>query len=157
MAMPLDPEGAFPSVITLGLVMSRVRSASLGQHLACVHYRQIRVAGRPAPLNTQEENVISVPLLPNYLAAELSAQRFSQTLKYRRVFWVFFCGKSSDPLPKQTQGTATNPRLIQVWSGSGQTLGHRFAYDAVKSEQHGATLHYPFSWDEGDGTGSHDF
>ena len=54
---------------------------------------------------------------------------------------------------KQTQGTATNPRLIQVWSGSGQTLGHSFAYDAVKSEQHGATLHYPFSWDEGDGTG----
>ena len=51
------------------------------------------------------------------------------------------------------QGTATNPHLIQVWSGSGQTLGHRSAYDAVKSEQHGATLHYPFSWDEGDGTG----
>ena len=22
--------------------------------------------------------------------------------------------------------------MIQVWSGSGQTLGHRFAYDAVK-------------------------
>ena len=65
----------------------------------------------------------------------------------------FFCGKSSDPLPKRTQGTATNPRLIQVWSGSGQTLGQRSAYDAVKLEQHGATLHYPFSWDEVDGTG----
>ena len=36
------------------------------------------------------------------------------------------------------QGTVTNTRLIQVWSGSGQILGHRFAYDAVKSEQHGA-------------------
>ena len=54
---------------------------------------------------------------------------------------------------KQTQGTATNPHLIQVWFGSGPTLGHCFAYDAVRSEQHGATLHYPFSWDEGDGTG----
>ena len=30
----------------------------------------------------------------------------------------FFCGKLSDPLPKRTQGTATNPCLIQVWSGS---------------------------------------
>ena len=54
---------------------------------------------------------------------------------------------------KQTQGTAANARLIQVWSGSGQTLGHCFAYDAVRSEQHGATLHYPFSWDKVDGTG----
>ena len=35
-----------------------------------------------------------------------------------------FCGKSSDPPPKRTQGTATNPRLIQVWSGPGQPLGH---------------------------------
>ena len=82
---------------------------------------------------------------------------FSAIWRQRPETRLFFCGKSSDPLPKQTQGTATNPRLIQVWSGSGQTLGHRFAYDAVKSEQHGATLHYPFSWDEGDGTGSHDF
>ena len=54
---------------------------------------------------------------------------------------------------KQTQGTATNARLIQVWSGSGQTLRHCFAYDAVRAEQHGATLHYPFSWEEVDGTG----
>ena len=69
----------------------------------------------------------------------------------------FVVSRPSDPPPKRTQGTATDPRRIQVWSGSGQTLGHRFAYDAVKSEQHGATLHYPFSWDEGDGTGSHDF
>ena len=40
----------------------------------------------------------------------------------------------------QTQGRATNPRLIQVWLGSGQTQGHCFAYDAVTSEQHVATL-----------------
>ena len=50
---------------------------------------------------------------------------------------------------KRTQGTATNPRLIQNWLGSGQTLGHCFAYDAVRA----ATLHYPFSRDEVDGTG----
>ena len=48
----------------------------------------------------------------------------------------------------QTQGTATNPHLIQVWLGFGQTLGHCFAYNGVSSEHHGATLHYPFSWDE---------
>ena len=48
-------------------------------------YRHIRVAERPAPLNTQEENVISVPL-PNFLAAELS----TQTLKYRRIFLVYY-------------------------------------------------------------------
>ena len=47
----------------------------------------------------------------------------------------------------------SSPSLIQVWSGSGQTLGHCFAYNAVRSEQHGATLHYPFSWDKVDGTG----
>ena len=58
---------------------------------------------------------------------------------------------------KQTQGTAANARLIQVWSGSGQTLGHCFAYDAVRSEQQGATLHYPFSWDEVDDTGATTF
>ena len=64
----------------------------------------------------------------------------------------FFCGKSSDPPPKRTQGTATNPRLIQVWSGPGQPLGQCLAYTTVRSEQQGATK-YPFSWDEGDGTG----
>ena len=53
----------------------------------------------------------------------------------------------------RTQGTALNHRLIQVWLGSGQTLGHCFAYDAVRPEHHGATLHYPFIWDEVDGTG----
>ena len=53
----------------------------------------------------------------------------------------------------RTQGTAINHRLIQVWLGSGQTLGHCFAYDAVRPEHHGATLHYPFIWDEVDGTG----
>ena len=46
---------------------------------------------------------------------------------------------------KQTQRTATNPRPIQVWFGSGPTLGHCFA--------RAATLHYPFSRDEVDGTG----
>ena len=43
---------------------------------------------------------------------------------------------------KQTQGTATNRHPIQAWSGSGQTLGYCFAYDAERSEQHGTTLHY---------------
>ena len=57
----------------------------------------------------------------------------------------------SSPL-KRTQGTATNPRLIQVWSGPGQPLGQCLAYTTVRSEQQGATK-YPFSWDEGDGTG----
>ena len=57
----------------------------------------------------------------------------------------------------RTQGTATNPRLIQVWLGLGQTLGHCFAYDAVISEQQGASLHYPLSWDEVDGTGAMTF
>ena len=32
------------------------------------------------------------------------------------------------------------------------TLGHRFAYDTVRTEQHGV-FKLPFSWDEGDGTG----
>ena len=45
------------------------------------------------------------------------------------------------------------PRLIQ-----GQPKkGHCFAYDAVRSEQHGATLHYPFSWNEVDGMGATTF
>ena len=52
----------------------------------------------------------------------------------------------------RTQGTAINLRLIQVWLGSGQTLGHCFAYNTVRSEQHGG-FKLPFSWDEGDGTG----
>ena len=34
------------------------------------------------------------------------------------LFFAFFV--VSRPPPKRTQGTATNPRLIQVWSGSGQ-------------------------------------
>ena len=54
---------------------------------------------------------------------------------------------------KQTQRTATNPCPIQVWFGSGPTLGHCFAYDAVRSEQplYTTTLH--FRRDEVDGTG----
>ena len=28
-----------------------------------------------------------------------------------------------------------------------------FAYDAVRLEQHGATINYPFNWDEVDGAG----
>ena len=43
---------------------------------------------------------------------------------------------------KRTQGTATNRHLTQACSGSGQTLGYCFAYDAERSEQHGTTLHY---------------
>ena len=43
---------------------------------------------------------------------------------------------------KRTQGTATNRHLIQAWSGSGQTLGYCFAYNAERSEQHGTTLHH---------------
>ena len=49
---------------------------------------------------------------------------------------------------EQTQGTAT-----LVWSRFGQGQAKHFAYNAVRSEQHGATLHYPFSWDKVDGTG----
>ena len=33
------------------------------------------------------------------------------------------------------------------------TLGHCFVYDAIRSVQHGNTLHYTFSWDKLDGTG----
>ena len=60
----------------------------------------------------------------------------------------FFLFILVDPPLKRTQGTATNPCLIQVWSGSGQTLGHCSAYDDVRLDG----VHYPFSWDEGDGT-----
>ena len=77
-AMPLDPEGP-PISDNPGSGQLATRTAP------SVHYRHIRAAGRPAPLNTLEENVISVPL-PNFLAAELS----TQTLKYRRIFLVYY-------------------------------------------------------------------
>ena len=64
---------------------------------------------------------------------------------------LFFVEIRLNPPLMRTQGTATNPCLIQVWPGSDQSLGHFSAYDAVRLD--GATLHYPFSWDEGDGNG----
>ena len=66
--------------------------------------------------------------------------------------YSLFCGKSSDSPPKQTQGTATNPCLIQVWSGPGQSIRTAFSlhYCQIRAAEHPKC---PFSWDEGDGTG----
>ena len=66
------------------------------------------------------------------------------------VIWAFFVVSRPTPPPsKRTQGekTATNPRLIHGYPGlirvRPQTLGQRFAYTTVRSEQQqGATLHH---------------
>merc|ERR1711997_130438 len=44
--------------------------------------------------------------------------------------------------------SSSDPGLVRVRPA----LGHRFAYNTVRSEQHGG-FKLPFSWDEGDGTG----
>ena len=50
--------------------------------------------------------------------------------------------------PGNSHQSSSDPGLVRVRP----TLGHRFAYDTVRSEQHG-DFKLPFSWDEGDGTG----
>ena len=70
--------------------------------------------------------------------------RVSQKIGINDLVWFDYDLVDSDCVMvlKRTQGTATNRHLIQAWSGSGQTLGYCFAYDAERSEQHGTTLHY---------------
>ena len=53
-----------------------------------------------------------------------------------------------DANPGNSHQSSSDPGLVRVRS----TLGHRFAYNTVRSEQHGG-FKLPFSWDEGDGTG----
>ena len=55
--------------------------------------------------------------------------------------------------PWNSHQSSPDPGLFRVRPNK----GHCFAYDAVRSEQQGATLHYPFSWDEVDGTGATTF
>ena len=55
--------------------------------------------------------------------------------------------------PWNSHQSSPDPGLVRVRPNK----GHCFAYDAVRSEQQGATLHYPFSWDEVDGTGATTF
>ena len=50
--------------------------------------------------------------------------------------------------PGNSHQSSSDPGLVRVRPA----LGHRFAYNTVRSEQHGG-FKLPFSWDEGDGTG----
>ena len=65
---------------------------------------------------------------------------------------VFFFAVSrptpAEALTGNSHQSSSDPGLVRVRT----TLGHRFAYDTVRSEQHGV-FKLPFSWDEGDGTG----
>ena len=54
----------------------------------------------------------------------------------------------AEALTGNSHQSSSDPGLVRVRT----TLGHRFAYDTVRSEQHGV-FKLPFSWDEGDGTG----
>ena len=62
-----------------------------------------------------------------------------------------FCGNSSDPPPKWTQGTVTNPHLIQVWSRARSAIRTSLWLHYCQIQQ--SATKYPFSWDEGDSTG----
>ena len=50
--------------------------------------------------------------------------------------------------PGNSHQSSSDPGLVRVRPA----LGHCFAYNTVRSEQHGG-FKLPFSWDEGDGTG----
>ena len=54
----------------------------------------------------------------------------------------------AEALTGNSHQSSSDPGLVRVRPA----LGHRFAYNTVRSEQHGG-FKLPFSWDEGDGTG----
>ena len=57
-------------------------------------------------------------------------------------------GAPAEANPGNSHQSSSDPGLVRIRPA----LGHRFAYDTVRSEQHGG-FKLPFSWDEGDGTG----
>ena len=65
-----------------------------------------------------------------------------------RVFYVMFFWSvvrtPAEAIPGNSHQSSTDPGLVRVRPA----LGHRFAYDTVRSEQHGG-FKLPFSWDEG--------
>merc|ERR1712038_1781443 len=68
--------------------------------------------------------------------------------KWNSFFFAVSRPTPAEALPGNSHQSSSDPGLVRVRP----TLGHRFAYDTVRSEQHGG-FKLPFSWDEGDGTG----
>merc|ERR1712038_1603190 len=68
--------------------------------------------------------------------------------KWNSFFFAVSRPTPAEANPGNSHQSSSDPGLVRVRS----TLGHRFAYDTVRSEQHG-DFKLPFSWDEGDGTG----
>ena len=64
------------------------------------------------------------------------------------LFSFYFGGPPTEANPGNSHQSLSDPGLVRVRPA----LGHYFAYDTVRSEQHGG-FKLPFSWDEGDGTG----
>ena len=53
-----------------------------------------------------------VPLISVDVDVEAKRSGSCSSCSHKSWIVLFFCGKLSDPPPKRTQGTATNPRLI---------------------------------------------
>ena len=107
------------------------------------------VVSRPTPAHRSEPRE-----QPPILVRSRSGQ-WSGHANKREAEQLFFAVSRPTPAEAKTGNShqsSSDPGLVRVRPA----LGHCFAYNTVRSEQHGG-FKLPFSWDEGDGTGSHDF